>query len=109
MIVSIILPAVPVPLLPSQEQKFFKVLQSSTTNRITSVTQWQDNSYTKRMWVAVNYENISGSSFLFFSVNSEVLAGAYNLLGYYINDKYYKAVSVYTTVEDAPTSVQVPS
>lgn len=50
------------------------------------------------MWVSVNYESISQSSFLFFSVKQSNLGAAYAQLGYKINEQAYKAVSVYATL-----------
>lgn len=36
------------------------------------------------------------------------MSASYANKGYYINDKAYKAVSVYQTMEEAPASIQVP-
>jgi hypothetical protein len=56
----------------------------------------------------VNYASIEGSTFLFLNVNANVMSGPYAGKGYFINDKAYKAVSVFQSMEEAPASVQVP-
>lgn len=103
-----LLPVIPSNLTPDQKSRFFSVKQSNLVNTIVSVTQWLPDSSSKRVMVMVNFASIEGSSFLFLSVNSNVMASAYANLGYAINDKSYKAVSVYQTMEDAPASIQIP-
>lgn len=60
-----------------------------------SVTQWILDGVPNRVFVMVNYDSIDGSEFLFLNVNSKVMSGAYANLGYFINDKAYKAVNVF--------------
>lgn len=56
----------------------------------------------------VNFASIDGSSFLFLSVSNSVMGSAYAEIGYSVNEKGYKAVSVYQSMNDAPVSIQVP-
>lgn len=78
-----------------QKNRFFTVKQNTNTNTILSINQWQSSLNEKRMFVSVNFADIVGSSFLFLGINSQYLSQAYALIGYSLNDKSYKAVSVY--------------
>ena len=108
-IVSVLLPAIPSWLTSDQKNRFFSIKQSNLVNTILSVNQWQSSLNDKRIFVSVNYASIWGSAFLFLSVNSVYLGRSYASLGYSINDKAYKAVSVYQTMPDAPNTIQIPA
>lgn len=45
---------------------------------------------------------------MFLSVSNSVMGSAYAEIGYSVNEKAYKAVSVYQTLDDAPASIQIP-
>lgn len=47
----------------------------------------------------VNFASIEGSSFLFLSVSNSVMGNSYAEIGYSVNEKAYKAVSVYQTMD----------
>jgi hypothetical protein len=51
---------------------------------------------------------VDASAFLFLGVNSQVMSGPYASIGYFINEKYIRAVSIFRDMDDAPASVQVP-
>jgi hypothetical protein len=107
-IVRLSLPVIPSGLTQDQKNRFFDVKRSNTVNAILSVTQWVPENLSNKVFVMVNFASIDGSAFLFLSVNTRVMSGAYASLGYSLNEKSYKAVSVYQTMENAPVSVQVP-
>ncbi len=107
-IVRLSLPAIPPNLTQNQRNRFFDVKQSNSVNTIVSVTQWVPDNLSNKVFVMVNYASIDGSTFLFLSVNARVMSSPYVPLGYFLNDKSYRAVSVFQTMEDAPASIQVP-
>ncbi len=107
-IVSLVLPKMPSTISQDEMGRFFNVKQSNTVNQIVSVTQWVPDINARRVFVMVNFDYIEGSAFLFLSVNALAMAQAYANLGYSVNEKSYKAVSVYQTMDDAPASIQVP-
>ena len=86
---------IPSGLTQDQRNRFFDVKQSNTVNTIVSVTQWVPDNLSNKVFVMVNYASINGSAFLFLSVNTRVMSGAYASFGYSLNDKSYRAVSVY--------------
>jgi hypothetical protein len=97
-IVRLSLPFIPSDLTQDQKSRFFSVKQSNLVNTIVSVTQWLPDTTSNKVFVMINYGSIDGSSFLFLSVNSGVMSSSYAAKGYFINDKSYKAVSVYQTM-----------
>ena len=107
-ILSLNLPIMPSTLTQDQISNFFIVKQSNTVNTIVSVTQWIPDISARRVFVMVNFASIVGSSFLFLSVSNTVMGTSYAQLGYSVNEKAYKAVSVYQTMIDAPSSIQIP-
>jgi hypothetical protein len=101
--------AIPKPLSSLQVNQFFNVLASSGVNTIVSIVQWQDPNFANRIFVMVNFDVINGSSFLFLSIKAKTMGELYKALNYKINESNNKAVSVYQTLDPAPSNVQPPT